>query len=147
MKVKTASDEDSAYVKEANNKLLAYHQSFDDFYQPIESVADEAGQKKEIITFIAKENDQAVGFLTGYIMHSPVDRSVSFAYIQAVWVEEASREQGVAKALIETFESAVQEKGIDRIELSVDIQNQSGKQLWDAFGYEVYQERRWKRLT
>jgi len=147
MRVETANGDDSAYVKEANNKLLTHHQSFDDFYQPIESVADEAGQKKEIITFIAQETDQAVGFLTGYIMHSPVDRSVSFAYIQAVWVEEASREQGVAKALIETFESAVQEKGIDRIELSVDIQNQSGKQLWDAFGYEVYQERRWKRLT
>jgi ribosomal protein S18 acetylase RimI-like enzyme len=77
----------------------------------------------------------------------PIDRSAPVAVLQGVWVEEEFRNQGIAHALVVEFEHKVQVEGVYRVELFVDIRNKSGQELWDSGGYEVYQERRYKKLT
>jgi len=148
MEIRTAAESDNTYIAAANNKILEYHQSFDVFYKPVETDAIAGDQPtKEKIALVASIENQLIGFISGCVFLNPVDRSIPFGYIQAIWVEKSHRNQKVAQALLSKFESILKEKSITRCELTVDVRNHIGTHLWQDSGYELYQERRSKTLT
>jgi ribosomal protein S18 acetylase RimI-like enzyme len=145
IQIVTATDADDATINAFANKVLEHHQTFDSFYQPV--APGSAPVTPEKVVFIAKSDEgQIVGYIKGVWIEVPVDRSYSYAVIQSIWVEEASRGQGVAKQLITTFEGAMKEKGVRQIDLFVDVRNELGQALWNGAGYTTYQEKRRKFL-
>ena len=145
MNIRTIQEQDAAAVFAFGNKVLAHHNGFDTFYKVVEA-SNLKQSESEKIGFIAFENEMPIGYVIGIYIQSPADRSVPFAILQSVWVEEFARGRGVAQQLVAEFEKNVKEKGAKQIDLNVDIRNVSGLQLWDAGGYETYQERRRKFL-
>jgi len=146
MHIDFAQPQDQDYLARSSNAILKYHQTFDAFYKPVEDT-NVSVSSREKIELVAIEAGERVGCVIGVITYDPVDRSESFALIQAVWVEEHKRMEGVAQQLVAEFEKVAQAKKVQRVELLVDVRNGAGQQLWDSQGYEVYQERRYKRLT
>lgn len=145
MHIQSAKPDDRNYISDSCNNILKHHQVFNAFYKPVEK--NVVATNSERIELVAFENGERIGCIVGVITSSPVDRSEPYATIQAVWVEENMRGSGVAKELVTEFEKTISAKNIRRVELFVDLKNISGKRLWDAEGYEAYQERRYKNLT
>jgi ribosomal protein S18 acetylase RimI-like enzyme len=145
MHIETAQSGDKEYISQASDNILRYHQVFDSFYEPVDN-KDTTLLTREKIELVASEDGERVGCIIGVITYNPADRSESFAMIQAVWVEEDKRGAGIAHQLVAEFEKTMQVKNVHRIELLVDIRNEQGAQLWDSEGYQVYQEKRTKKL-
>lgn len=146
MHITEATATDQNYVQKAGDEILRQHQSFDTFYQPVGDENTRPSQKEKI-TLVAKGNDGPMGFISGTITYHPTDRSVPFATIQAIWVEEQERGKGIARELVKRFEAEVKIKKVQRVELQVDMRNHLGKELWDSTDYTPYQERRYKILA
>lgn len=145
MEIRLATEQDQALITNFGNKMLAHHQTFDDFYKPVaEGVLQQ--QEPEKIALVAYDEGTPIGFIKGVFYGNPADRSVPFAVLQSVWVEPQARRQGVAGQLVQQFEDVVKGKGAKQIDLHVDVRNTEGLELWSATGYETYQERRRKRL-
>jgi len=146
MNITGATATDRNYIQTAGDEMLRQHQSFDTFYQPVGD-GHTHPSKKEKITLVAKSDDGPIGFISGVIVYNPADRSMPFATIQAIWVEEQERGKGIARELVKKFEAEVKTKQVQRVELLVDMRNHLGKELWDSTDYTPYQERRYKTLT
>jgi ribosomal protein S18 acetylase RimI-like enzyme len=146
MHIRSGTEHETALVRELGNKMLAHHASFDSFYKPV--TADDAHTTSaEKVIFVATDDDGvAFGYIQGVFFKEPQDRSYPFAVIQSVWVEEIARGRGVAKSLVAVFEEAVKKKGARQVDMLVDLKNNLGLALWDAAGYEIYQEKRRKLL-
>lgn len=56
-------------------------------------------------------------------------------FLSDVWVEEAWRRRGVARALVEAAETWFREQGVARVELTVAAANAPGKAVWRRLGY------------
>lgn len=80
----------------------------------------------------------------GYIIASfhyeaPLFVQHRFGYIADLWVEEAYRKQGVAPHLLEKAYEWFKEQGVSRVQIEVDVENQSGLKFWEQAGFAPFE--------
>ena len=146
MHVRTSSEADNLIIEKMGNNVLEHHKVFDAFYTPISSDTTGPDVKEKLVFVATDDTDSVFGYVQGVLHTSPLERSYPYAVIQSIWVEEVMRGQGIAQKLIDFFEKEVKGKGARQIDILVDVRNTDGVALWDAAGYEIYQEKRRKLI-
>lgn len=93
--------------------------------------AEEDARSDDCATFVAEEDDRWIG-LVGCFRE---DDDPHAAKIFAMWVEPDARRRGVARALLETAEQWLVERGVREIRLSVSNANDAARTLYARQGY------------
>ena len=139
--------EHNEYLSRLSNNILAFHQTIDPLYKPVPEDIDPVDYSQgPMLGYIALIEGKEVGVVMGKLVLSPLDRSAPYAGLQAIWVDEAYRGQGVAHALVQAFENAAKERGAQHVDIHVDVRNPFAVALWMNEQYITYQERRKKNL-
>ena len=92
------------------------------------------------IYLVAVEDGKIVGF-TGAEL-----KSKRTAYIMKGYVEPSRRRKGFMRQLEEKLIEILRGKGIVKIDLLVDSNNQEGKSTWTALGYKTIRETMRKQI-
>ena len=123
--------------------LEAVSQLFDQYRVFYQSPSDLAGarefiqerfQKGDSVIFVANNSGQIVGFTQLYPSYSSVA-------MQRIWilndlfVEPASRNQGVAQMLLKTAEAFARQTNAHRISLATQTSNLAAQSLYQLLGY------------
>lgn len=147
MDITRSKPEHNEYLSRLSNNILAFHQTIDPVYKPVSEDIEAVDYSQDpMLGYVAMMEGKEVGGVMGKLVFSPVDRSVPHAVLQAIWVDEAYRGQGVAHALVHAFESAAKERGAQYVDIHVDVRNPLAVTLWTNEHYTTYQERRKKDL-
>ena len=84
--------------------------------------------------FIARVQDQTVGFTQLYPSFSSVSMKPIWI-LNDLFVEEAERNQGIAKLLMSAAENFARETGAIRIILATQVTNFAAQSLYHSLGY------------
>lgn len=68
------------------------------------------------------------------------------AYMMKGYVEPSCRRQGVMRQLEGKLVGILKEKGVSKIDLQVDSNNQEGRSTWIALGYKTVRETMQKQI-
>ena len=118
------------------------------------SKEDTANSLKEFISdserkiFIAKEDEEIVGFVTGEIIncHLPVSSTKKIGYISGAYVSPEYRGKGVMKKLDGTIIEYFRSCGLKYIELNFISNNIPAKKSWNSLGYRTFREQARKSI-
>lgn len=94
-------------------------------------------QEKEI--FIAKVQGKIVGYITFNIKEkdNPIMRYRKQLQIEAICVDENSREKGIGTALLRKVKEIGKENGCTDLYLTVNEENQNAIKICEKFGFKV----------
>lgn len=89
------------------------------------------------MAFLAEYRGKAVGFAE-YAERPYVNGCISqpVPFLEGIWVHEAYRRRGVARALLSTLEALALERGFDEMGSDVDLGNSVSEQAHGAWGFE-----------
>lgn len=130
------------------NKKLSKkeHQDFDTTINP-EFADTERGQKyfrnciesDTTIALIAKENEVPIGYLVGGIEAVSEYRTIGrMCEIDNMWVDEAHRDKGIGKLLMEEAKQWAKDKGITRMRVIASFDNTKAIDFYKREGFEEY---------
>jgi ribosomal protein S18 acetylase RimI-like enzyme len=143
-----ASEEHHEYLCNTLQKTFIFHNEIDDFYAATMSNDDlEKFIETQNLSFVAIDEGLLVGAIIGNSILNPGDRSVPYANLRNIWVEETARGNGVANLLVTALETEAKKNGCIYVDLHVDTRNTLAQALWDKTNFITYQERRRKKLT
>ena len=92
------------------------------------------------IILVYEENSKIVAYIYGYIDSSPVNLRPE-AFLDALYVEEGYRQNGIATKLIDTFITWVKSKDAISIEVGVLLENNKAINLYLKNNFIKYSER------
>ncbi|MCY7710100.1 GNAT family N-acetyltransferase [Bacillus safensis] len=123
-KVAVLFDQYRQFYKQLSNVEGAYH-----------FLAERYG-KQESILFVAKEDEQYLGFVQLYPTFSSVSMKDSFI-LNDLFVIEDSRQMGIGKQLMEKAFSFANDKGARFISLETATSNTKAQQLYEKMGMTI----------
>ena len=99
------------------------------------------------LVYASSSNPGSAGSLrqpAGYVIASfhyeaPLFIQHRYGYIADLWVEEAYRRQGAARALLAAAHSWCTDQGVSRMQIEVDVENKAGLKFWQAVGYHPFE--------
>ena len=104
----------------------------------------ELAQRSKGQAFVAKLDDQLVGFLFVVIesldegdVHL-IERYRRYGVVTDLYVADEARHQGVARRLIDAAERHVRQAGLSRLLITTLAQNQIAQEAYARLGYESY---------
>ncbi len=91
--------------------------------------------------YAAEKDDKFVGWISiVYIPKLGRWKHFGHLYVDELWVEPSSRNQGIASKLMEMVDRLYDEVKVDGIRLYVSMNNPSAKGLYEKFGFKVCDE-------
>ena len=94
--------------------------------------------------FVAEEDGNIVGYLYGFLYQIPGMMLRPVAIMDALYVEEAYRGQGIAKELFRRFWEFAEDCHADRVELKVLSGNAKAITLYETLGF--YEKKKYMEL-
>jgi ribosomal protein S18 acetylase RimI-like enzyme len=91
------------------------------------------------VIFLAQRDGQSVGFTQLYPSFSSVSMRPIWI-LNDLFVDEAYRQQGVARSLMNTAKTFAQETRAIRLTLATQITNQAAQMLYESLGYRKNEE-------
>ena len=92
-------------------------------------------EEQNIHSFIARQNNHAIGFANAYSSFSSVSMRKTWI-LNDLYVLEINRRQGAAKALIQYVETAAKDNNAVRITLRTGFDNLAAQKCYDALGWQ-----------
>ncbi|MDR0310513.1 MAG: GNAT family N-acetyltransferase [Acidobacteriota bacterium] len=138
--------------------LLAYEMKeiTNDDYFNFDTLSDEvmlnyleqSVRENSIKIYIAKNNDDVIGFLSGSITHCflPMSKVGKIGYIDAAYVKKDFRKKGVMTKLEKTMVEYFKSKNLEYVELNALAGNIKGKRFWNEANYVTFREQMRKRI-
>jgi ribosomal protein S18 acetylase RimI-like enzyme len=106
----------------------------------IDAIAD---RRRQGIILIAKIDNNAIGFACAWIDedNDPLlrDDARRHAYVSDIFVADAWRRQGVARLLLQALETAMRQRGCERIRICTKATNLAALSCYEATGYRPYE--------
>jgi len=87
---------------------------------------------------LVARDEGIVGFVMFELQTGIYQHSTSRGVIQNIYVEPASRSQGIGSALLDTAEEALREQGAKVLSLEVLERNENARRLYENRGYEPH---------
>ncbi len=100
------------------------------------------------VTLLAEHNHEVVGILRciDSVGH-PLLHPERYGYISSVYVRPAARRHGVLSALMLAAERWCMDRGLYELRLHNAVDNPVANATWDAFGFEIAEHLRVRRLN
>ncbi len=147
MRIRLAEETDRPFLHAAFQALLQSHEAFDQFYVRQQPDGTETFSITDNVCLVAETAaGEPIGMVFGTGVINPKDRAWPYALMKALWVEPASRGQGIGTALVAAYESRLKAAGAVSVDLHVDVRNADVVALYERLGYETYQVRKKKLL-
>lgn len=90
------------------------------------------------VLICVKHNDIIIGFIYGFIKYEKGDLvKENVGFIDAVYVKNEYRKQGIASGLVEEFYKWCKSKDVKYVEVSSYIKNEGACNLYKKFGFET----------
>lgn len=90
------------------------------------------------VLICVKHNDIIIGFIYGFIKYEKGDLvKENVGFIDAVYVKNEYRKQGIATQLVEEFYKWCKSKDVKYVEVSSYIKNDDACNLYKKFGFEI----------
>ncbi|MEI6849742.1 MAG: GNAT family N-acetyltransferase [archaeon] len=99
--------------------------------------------KKELILFVESEN-KLIAYLHGMVFKNIYNRG---GWVEDIFVLNDFRKKGIATSLIKEFIKIINNKGIKKLHLSVNVKNETALKLYKKLGFEMYHydlKKEWK---
>lgn len=98
--------------------------------------------------FVARENDQCVGFIAGEITqcHLALSSIKKIGFISAAYVADEYRGKDVMKTLEALMVDFFRECGVKYSELFFIANNEVGRKCWNSLGYQTFREQARKQI-
>ena len=94
-------------------------------------------ENENMCIFVAKENQIILGYVYGFIQDNGILLNKTIAQLDALFVKEEYRGNGIAKSLILEFNNWAKEKGVTYVELSVCKDNANAIGLYESEGFYI----------
>lgn len=92
--------------------------------------------------FVAEEGEEMIGFISAKIEESiPIFARGDKLKIDEMYVRPEFRREGVASELMDRVEETAEDKDVETLELSVDVENDSAQELYRNHGFEAGRKR------
>lgn len=148
---------DITEVAKLYNELIYFikDETKDEYFQfdilsenELEKQLKESIGKKELITFIAKENENIIAFISGEVKDCflPISSIKKVGYISGAYVLPNYRNKGIMKNLERLILEYFKSKGLSYTELNVITNNFIGKRCWESLGYKTFREQMRKKI-
>ncbi len=102
----------------------------------------------DFITFVAKENNRVIAFISGEVRDCflPISVVEKVGYICGAFVLPEYRNKGIMRKLESLLLKYFKSQGLSYIELNVMTKNVPGKRSWGALGYNSFREQMRKKI-
>lgn len=135
------SIEEAQICDDLLTKLIMSERKYDDNVKETYKVNyyyTELFNKDYNVLICAKHNDNIVGFIYGFIKYEKGDLvKANVGFIDAVYVKNEFRKQGIASQLINEFYKWCNSKDVKYVEVSSYIKNDGACNLYKKFGFEI----------
>lgn len=84
-----------------------------------------------LFLLLAKEGEETLGFVT-YVLHRSTWAEGYYCYLEDLFVTEAARGRGIARALIEVVAAAATDAGATRLYWVTDAANETAQRLYET---------------
>ena len=112
----------------------------------VEHKKDEIESEDDFV-FVAAEEDELIGVISATLEESvPIFSRGDKMTINDLFVEKDSRRSGVASKLIEKIEEIAEQQDVETIELSLDVENDAARLIYEEHGFEAKRQRMVKNL-
>lgn len=92
---------------------------------------------------IAEDNGKVVGYIWFKVIDSAMGK---FGRMEHLFVDEAYREKGLGRKLVEEAEEHFRKQGVKKVKLTVTTTNETAISLYKDMGYEIKRYRMEKDL-
>ena len=138
MVIRNAIRSDGVALDALLTKLIRNETRYDSNLSPEVVIKDNYAQRIEEEgsgAFVAEEDGNIVGYLYGFLYQIPGMMLRPVAIMDALYVEEAYRGQGIAKKLFRCFWEFAEDCHAERVELKVLSGNAKAIALYEALGF------------
>lgn len=137
MVIRNAIRSDGVALDALLTKLIRDETQYDSNLSPEDVIKDNYAERIEEGSgaFVAEEDGNIVGYLYGFLYQIPGMMLRPVAIMDALYVEEAYRGQGIAKELFRRFWEFAEDCHADRVELKVLSGNAKAIALYEALGF------------
>lgn len=146
MKIVTGKKEHLPGLKEVFIELMEHHKPIDYRFPMIEDA--QVIYQKRLLDYMgnddtqilaALDGDEVIGFATLRIeKYSPVFHPGTYGMIDDMAIKASYRRKGIGEKMLEAAYEWFRSKKVDRVELSVLVQNEAGYAFWKKQGYKDY---------
>lgn len=84
---------------------------------------------------VARDDDEVVGYLVGYVSSSPTRQPVTHAVLRSLYVERDRRRQGIGHLLTERFVAWARENGCVEAHVESYTANGAAQQFYERHGF------------
>ena len=146
MRIREAREKDVDAILELVKKLADYHRRIDKDYRPGKKLP--RGYKNRFLEIIRKKNSKIVvaengGKIVGYFS-GKIEKAKPYLIfkrmgkISNAFIEEGYRGKGIGKKMLDFLIKWFKKKGIECVEVSVDLRNKIGVNFWKKSGFKGY---------
>ena len=118
------------------DERIKYNSNINENYK-VENFYDKYINNEDVCILVAKDKDTILGYVYGFIQDNGNLFNKSIAQMDALFVKEKYRGNGIAKKLIDNFIKWSHRKGASYAELSVCKDNIDALNLYKKEGFEV----------
>ena len=138
MQIREAKKEDCGALDALLSKLIRDEVQYDP--NLCESFTGENNYARQLEqedrkAFVAEENGEIVGYVYGYVFDIPKMCRRPVAVLDALYVEEAFRNRGIARLLLREFLRFAEAQHAGVIELKVLSENAQAVRLYESMGF------------
>lgn len=144
MTIEAATKEDLQIVSELNKKLFEFESQFTDSYHT-NWPQSESGQLYFLkrlesgIVLIAKEKEDLIGYVCGYVYNFPARTPKSIAEIENMFVKPEYRNKKVGTKLFEAFQQTAKQKVAGILRVGALARNQNAVKFYKNKGLELHE--------
>ena len=89
----------------------------------------------ETLVLLARNGDEAIGFLNARLVENPFWFEERYGYIENAFVRSEQRGGGVGRKLLDAAESWALAQGVEQLQLTVLSANELGVAVWTQTGF------------
>ncbi len=138
MKIKRADYDEALVANKLLTKLILTEKEYDSNINEncvVKSMYEKFYNNDDVCLLVAKEDDDIIGYLYGYMVNNGDSYINKVCALDAIYVVENKRKQGVATKLINEFKSWAKKNDAKYAELKVCINNKEAVRLYDKLGF------------
>jgi len=146
MIIREATEKDLKGIQKLNYKLFELEYNSYDPALNMDWTFSQIGENyfknilKDGIIFVATEEDRIIGYLAGSINIQTSYIIKSLAELDNCYVEEAYRNQGIGKKLLEEFKQYCIHQGIQEIKVTCSAKNINARKFYENNKFEDFEK-------